>query len=187
MNVRTMTGKEAFICDGKVLSTTVKDFWAWNSSNLLSNTLRGALAEYIVATALDLDLTFCRDDWTDFDLLYGAKKIEVKSSAYLQAWEQQHLSEIRFSIAPSRSWTSAQCYNDVQSRHSDLYVFCLYKHKERKTANPLCLDQWDFFALPTKVINERLGNQKSLSFKALLALNPIPAKYTELKKTVDLL
>ena len=187
MNVRTMTGKETFICSGKALSITVEDFWAWNSSNLLSNTLRGALAEYIVATALNLDLTFCRNDWTDFDLTYGLKKIEVKSSAYLQAWDQQHLSEIRFSIAPSRSWTSAQHYNDIQSRHSDLYIFCLYKHKERASANPLCLDQWDFFVLPTEAINKQLGNQKSLSLKSLLALNPISTKYAELKKTVDTL
>lgn len=185
MDVHIMTGEETFSFFDKGQDYTIKDFWAWNSSNLLSNTLRGALAEFIVAKALSLPLLAARNDWMDYDLLYGKCRVEVKSSAYLQAWEQHKLSDIRFSIAPARSWTSSQCYDDIQMRHSDIYVFCLYGCKDKQIANPLYLDHWLFYVLNTETINRELNEQKSISLSSLLELNPTVASYIELKQAVD--
>jgi hypothetical protein len=36
------------------VGATVADFWGWSRSDLLDNTERGVLAEFIVATALDI-------------------------------------------------------------------------------------------------------------------------------------
>lgn len=184
MDVPIMSGDEHFTYGSSEIAETVKDFWAWNSSNLLSNTLRGALAEFIVAKALGISFSCARNDWTEYDLLYSRCRVEVKSSAYLQAWEQCKLSEIRFGIAPSRAWTSSQCYDDNKIRHSDVYVFCLYGCQERQAANPLCLDDWKFYVLPTKRL-DKLGPQKTISLKGLLDLSPICADYISLKEAVD--
>ena len=46
----------------------LQDYWRWSSSNLLDNTERGALAEFLVATSLGLDGQ-ARKAWGTFDLL----------------------------------------------------------------------------------------------------------------------
>ena len=48
-------GSKHFIENTGEIYKTVNDFWAWYASDLLSNILCGALAEFIVATALGID------------------------------------------------------------------------------------------------------------------------------------
>lgn len=190
-----LTGDEYFSFDGMPGKYTLNDFWAWNSSDLLNNTLRGAFAEFLVSAALNLDLTTCRTDWDSFDVLFPSDcgietekgrgfRIEVKSSAYLQAWSQPRLSRIQFSIRPARSWSSDSGYGDEVIRHSDLYVFCLFACKDKESAYPLQLEQWEFYTVPTAVINENLGSQSSLSFPSLLELNPLRSSYEELADAI---
>src|SRR3954451_18080617 len=49
---------------------SVGDFWAWAFSDLRQNSVRGHLAEYIVAMALGVRLEV-RSAWDDHDLLLG--------------------------------------------------------------------------------------------------------------------
>ena len=79
------TGEERFL-DGELeLDVCLKDFWSWNQSDLLSNTLRGKLAEFIVGTAVDA-VTNTRIEWDAYDLFTpDGIKIEVKSSSNLQS------------------------------------------------------------------------------------------------------
>ena len=52
------SGKECF--QGMSDGHTLQDFWAWAFSDLISNTERGKLAEYIVATAMGCeDVVLC--------------------------------------------------------------------------------------------------------------------------------
>lgn len=62
--MRKLSGNEQFIFGNMPIGKILTDFWAWNSSDLLNNTLRGALAEFIVASALELDTDVCRKDWS---------------------------------------------------------------------------------------------------------------------------
>lgn len=102
--MQTLTGNEHFTYEGMPVGILLNDFWAWNSSDLLNNTLRGALAEFIVASAVGIDTTKAREDWTAYDLLTeSGRKIEVKCSAYLQSWNTEKLSRVQFSIRPARS------------------------------------------------------------------------------------
>lgn len=195
-----LTGDEYFTFDAMPTGYMLRDFWAWNSSDLLNNTMRGALAEFIVASTLNsgqsdaesMNLNFSkpRTDWDAYDLLYPCTdwpegvKIEVKSAAYLQSWEQNHLSRIQFSIRPTRSWTSTEGYSDEIVRQSDLYVFCLFSCKDRNAAFPLNLDQWEFYVLRTSILDEQLGSQETLSFSTLLTLNPIKSDYDSLFQSV---
>ena len=96
------SGKECF--QGMDGEHTLQDFWAWAFSDLVSNTERGKLAEYIVATAMGCD-EGTSPTWGSFDLLSPEGiKIEVKASAYIQSWEQKSFSRIEFSIAESLYW-----------------------------------------------------------------------------------
>ena len=78
-----MTGKEPFFSNGNELSFNVLSYWRWSSSDLLTNRQRGIVAEYIVASALNLTSS-TRQEWDAYDLITeNGTKIEVKSSAYV--------------------------------------------------------------------------------------------------------
>ncbi len=180
------SGHESFLSEGKVLPINLLSFWQWSHSDLLSNTLRGHLAEFIVFTALSLENTL-RVEWASYDLLtQKSLKIEVKSSAYLQSWAQEKDSTIRFGISETLGWdASANTYAPTISRQADLYIFCLYTHKDKITANPLNLDQWIFYLLPTTILNQHLPKQKTISLSGLLKLKPIECAYSQLKVRIE--
>ena len=51
---RRYTGKEKIVsCSGEKIAT-LNDFWSWAYSDVLGNTERGILAEYLVSKALDM-------------------------------------------------------------------------------------------------------------------------------------
>ncbi|BDP40901.1 hypothetical protein DAETH_08700 [Deinococcus aetherius] len=112
------------------------EFWQWAYSDFLSNALRGVLAEYIVARALGCTQR-PRVEWDAYDLRTDAGlKIEVKSAAYLQSWQQKRLSPIRFDIGLKRGWDAETNVNALQaSRSADVYVFCVFKTQERAGTN----------------------------------------------------
>src|SRR4051812_27280372 len=108
LRIEKRTGDEPFSLNGQPLGITLREFWQWSSSDLVDNTLRGILAEYIVASALDLTHK-PRVGWDAYDLETPAGvKIEVKSAAYLQSWFQKTYSNICFNIRPTRRYFSTQ-------------------------------------------------------------------------------
>ena len=145
-------------------------------SDLLSNALRGRFAEYIIGLAVDASSVVARDgtreEWDTFDLETESKiKIEVKSAAYLQTWRQKTLSSIRFGIAPTAGWDYVKDERlSERSRWADVYVFCLLNHKDKGTVNPLDMEQWTFYVLATSVLNERVGEQKTIGLRSLKQL-----------------
>ncbi len=180
------TGNEPLHFSGKATEKTIGRFWAWSSSDLLSNTLRGGFGEFVVASALEIDLQQTRTDWLAYDLQYGVHRIEVKSAAYLQAWENKAPSKISFGIGPSREWSAeTNLFADEAKRHADVYVFCLLNCLDRTKVDPLDMNQWEFYVLHTNVLNERCPNQKTISLSSLKKLAPIETNYDVLKKTVD--
>ena len=66
--MKALSGNENFWYDGMPLPHLVGDFWAWSSSDLLKGTLRGALAEFIVATAIGEDTSEAHEDRKAWDL-----------------------------------------------------------------------------------------------------------------------
>src|SRR5690606_33133494 len=135
--------------DGTSLGLSLLDFWRWSYSDILSNTMRGVLAEFIVATALGIDIKTARKEWEAFDLLTENNlKVEVKSCAYLQTWKQNDYSKIGFSCGTSKSWDyNTDKRSNEAKRHADVYVFCLLKHKIKSSINPLDLNQWEFYVV----------------------------------------
>ena len=179
------TGKELlFNLKGQTIST-VLDFWKWAYSDLFDNTQRGILAEYIVACALDLQNTK-RTNWDKYDLITKTGiTLEIKTSAYLQTWGQKKLSKLVFGIQPTYGWNKeTNEYDTIKSRQADIYIFCIFKHKDPLTANPLNLNQWAFYILNTKILNQKVGNQKSITINSLKALGAKYCCFEDLKFTV---
>lgn len=166
------TGNECLTYDDKPLKFSLLDFWRWSVSDILSNATRGCLAEFIVATATNIDTTQCRDEWSAFDLeTPDGIKLEIKSAAYLQSWFQRTLSRISFSTKAALYWDSlTNKQSETAKRHADVYVFCLLHHNNKQTVDPLNLNQWEFYVLATKQLNDYTRSQHSITLKSLKAL-----------------
>ncbi|MCB1024606.1 MAG: hypothetical protein KDB79_09460 [Acidobacteria bacterium] len=186
IQVERKSGKERFIVNNIELQFDLNSFWQWSSSDLVSNALRGVLAEYIVAIAIDADLTV-RTEWDSYDLLSPkGLKIEVKSASYIQTWRQERYSSISFGIQPTSKWNpeTNRVENEIK-RQADVYVFCLLTHKEKESIDPMNLDQWEFYILESKILNEKLCNQKTLSLGTLLRLKPIAVNFSQIRDAID--
>lgn len=163
------TGNEEFHHDGDTMGFDLKGFWQWSASDLVSNTLRGVLAEYIVAKSLNIADYEVRTEWAAFDLITpDGIKIEVKSASYLQSWHQRKLSEIAFRIPRTQYWdANINQYEKDQRRHADVYVFSLLAHKDKATIDPLNMNQWQFYVLSTRILDDLGKIQKTLSLQSL--------------------
>jgi len=58
-------------------------------------------------------------------------------------------------------------------------------HKDKKSVDPLNLSQWDFYILETKVLNNKVKTQKTITLSSLLKLNPTKIKYDNLKQEIE--
>ena len=179
------TGNENLIVNNNKLKFSLLDFWQWSVSDILSNATRGKFAEFIVATATNIDIKQIRDEWSAYDLeTPDGIKIEVKSAAYLQSWEQKQLSKITFSTKASMSWDyEIEKRSTIVSRRADVYVFCLLYHIDKKTVNPLNLDQWEFYVLATTELNNYTRSQHSITLNSLKRLTNT-VKYNEIYEEV---
>ncbi len=178
---KKMNGTESLVtADGKKICSLM-DFWRWAYSDLIGNAERGALAEFIVACALGIQ-DYERISWDKYDLLTKeGVAVEVKTSGYIQTWKQEHLSKLIFGISPTYGWDSkVNKYEEVKKRQSDVYVFCVHKHTEQETVNPLLISQWDFYLMQTKLIDEKFGEQKSVTLSSLVKAGAIKCEYEEL-------
>ncbi|OFX32494.1 MAG: hypothetical protein A2W90_04080 [Bacteroidetes bacterium GWF2_42_66] len=162
------SGKEFLTDNGLNIQYQLLDFWRWSVSDILSNATRGRFAEFIVGTAIDFNPEDIRDEWNAYDLLMDGKiKIEVKSAAYIQCWNQKQYSPISFSIKSAKYWDPVTNIEDESKRHADLYVFCHLKHKDQNTIDPLKMEQWDFYVLPTFRLDNYKRSQSSITLKSL--------------------
>ena len=182
------TGDEPLHADGVALDVNVRDFWRWSASDLLSNATRGRFAEFIVAGALGIPFDEVRDEWGAFDLVSPEGiKIEVKSAAYIQSWHQAKPSIISFRVPKTRAWNPDTNKQEMESRRqADVYVFALLAHSDQETIDPLNVNQWHFYVLPTAELDSRTRSQHSISLKSLAALSGGEVTYNELKEKVKL-
>jgi hypothetical protein len=175
------SGDERFSLSGETLDLRLSAFWQWSSSDLVSNAMRGVLAEFLVASALGL-ADGVRNQWDAFDLrLADGTRLEVKSAAHLQSWAHAKLSNIAFTIRPTLAWSAET--NRLSSelrRQADIYVFCLLDHRDKATLDPMRLEQWKFYLLRSAVLNERHPSQKTITLSGLLKLSPLEATFENL-------
>ena len=187
--VNKLTGSELFKnVGGKKFS--VLDFWRYGFSNLNSNVLRGALAEFLVENALrDKDAIVIRNPWGDCDVvLDDGTKIEVKCCSYLQDWDQNDFSRIVFSGLKAKDiyWSSAvgEFPKGAPDYKSDVYVLALFKHQDPVTLDILDLDQWCFYVIAKDKLKEITKSGGSVAIKKLEKNDIVPVSFGELEKTI---
>lgn len=195
------TGSECLVNANNVPISTLQDFWSWAYSDLISNTERGVFAEYLVACALGINHK-TRISWDPFDLFCpedsivdGRKdhsetiqkgiRIEIKAAGYIQTWDQKKLSAINFSIRKAKKLdVKSGMYDGEAKRWSDVYVFCLHKHTNQATINPLDITQWDFYVISARALDKKVGDQKTISLKGLKAIDIKTCEYEQLKEKI---
>ena len=179
------SGNENLTYNGQKTDYNLLDFWRWSVSDIMSNATRGRFAEFIVGTSVGLNPEHIRDEWDAYDLkTEEGIKIEVKSAAYIQCWNQKCFSPISFSIKRSVYWDPETNIESVEpKRHADLYVFCLLKHKDQSTVDPLKMEQWHFYVLPTYQLDNYKRSQSSITLNSLKKLTN-PVYYGELRNRI---
>lgn len=173
-----LTGMEDFIRKGKPLGFTLLDFWQFQFSNIWD--LQEHIAEFLVAKALGIKRPYNRSGWTPFDILYRNTRIEVKETGYFYSWQKKG------KISQRRSFGINQTYNgkQIKERQNDIYVFCLNTGETAKDSNPLELEHWEFYVIPTKIINEKCRANKTISLGRVRQLSPC-ILYKDLKNEID--
>ena len=175
ISTKKLDGAETFKnAEGSPLvSADILDYWSWAYSDIVGNTNRGALAEYIVARAIGSEPAV-RNDWASYDLeTPSGIKVEVKSSAYLQSWNQNTVSAPSFSIRKAKEWSpETNEFGEERLRHSDVYVFCRLVYKgDKRMLNPLDLSQWEFYVVKTSEIDRIFGDRSSISINRVKDLS----------------
>ena len=178
-----LIGNEAFTYHGEETDMTILEYWRWLYSELFD--LQSSIAEYIVAKALGLKKAYNVGDWTLFDIEYRSTRIEVKETSYVHAWQtdEEPKSKTR-AFGINKAHDTYQDSTSELHRQNDIYVFCLNTGETRKTANPLQLEHWEFYIVPTSLINEKCGDANSISLSRLRKMTPV-VPYPEIKANID--
>ena len=191
------TGKELFTMGGQPIDLlSMLDFWQFQFSNIFD--LQEHIAEFLVAKALRIKKPYNRDGWTQWDINYKKTRIEVKETGYYYSWQKNKKK------SDVRTWDIHKTYtldekkerikigedskgNAIykQERQSDIYVFCLNTGKQKKSSNPLQLEHWEFYIIPTSTINEVCGDNKSISLSKVKKLAKQSTPFGELKSKID--
>ena len=167
-----LSGTEEFTLKGENAGFNVLDLWRFQFSNLPD--MEGRVGEFIVAMALKKEKPDNNNGWTYWDIDYREKRIEVKTTSYYKPYRgDDNYSKVRtFGIqkAYPNEDGSAQIYSNVKKtkekvRNNDIYVFVLNNGKTREEANPLQLEHWEFYVIPTQVINDECGDHQTISLK----------------------
>ena len=135
---------------------------------LVTNVLRGHVAEAIIALALEPEWNWCSADYAgwDFERADGLR-LEVKQSAAMQSWSTGKPSKAIFDIAARTGyWESGTEWIAKEGRPAHLYVFAHHgvygDHADHR--DPA---QWEFYVVPTSALPD--VKQISLSRIKLIA------------------
>ena len=187
--VKKLTGQELFKNTKNKFS--ILEFWQYGFSNLNSNVLRGALAEFLVENAIkDKQDISIRNPWGDYDVeTKQGKTIEVKCSSYIQDWNQDKLSNIIFSGLKARTlyWSSAvdkKLPDNKKEYKADIYILALLKHQDPNTLDILDLDQWCFYVLSKNKLKEVSNDKSSIPLARLNKYNIKPIYFDNIAKTI---
>lgn len=170
---------------GESVGFTVGEFWSWAYSDLMDNGSRGILAEFLVAQALSLNLN-TKSFWDSYDLqMPSGTRIEVKASGYLQAWAQRELSRISFGGLRARFWNpETGVYSDQKTFNADIYVMCKQCAVTHDEYDPLSIDQWQFYVVPSKYLIDK--NQDSIGEGTLISDGHKSVQFDQLYEQIRL-
>ena len=180
-----MTGEEKFQQNGKEIDMSMLDLWQFKYSNIFN--MQEVIAEYLVAKALEKEKADNDTYWTLWDIDYREKRIEVKETSYYHSYNKPgKISKQRvFGINKANSSYEYEIEENRYERQNDIYVFCLNIGETAETSNPLNLDNWEFYIVPTDTINNNCGDNKTISLGRIQSLGFKAMRFDQIKKCVD--
>lgn len=163
-----------FFVNGRTIDNlTLADCWTWAYSDLTDSMSRSVLAEFIIATALDVaGKAFRKPPQIRRPYNFLSKhgyRIAVDSASYTQSCDAEHPEQITF-----RNISAPLC---------DVCIFCVHKALSDKTS-PLDLDTWDFYVLHSSVLSENRPELKTITLPSLLQLEPLWCDYHGIEEAV---
>ena len=189
---RSYEADDQFVFQGKP-EFSVQDYWRFIYGQLGGQSPQ--IAEFLIARALGVEKAENVDYWSAYDMSYRGRRIEVKETEYIHPWNRKRVSQVRtFSIAPSNNeyWGSdMKLYPEKKlARQSDVYVFCLNTNQDLQNRDPLNLEHWEFYIVPTFMIDQyaerrKNPNQKTISLSAVKNLAGRGVSFPEIKSEVD--
>lgn len=179
-----MNEKDMFILDNKELDFGILDFWKSKYSNIFN--MQEVIAEFIVERALEIRKAQNTDYWTLYDILYRNCRIEIKETGYYHSWNEEGKVSMQrmFGITKANSNYESSEEENKYERQNDIYVFCLNTGTTKATSNPINLNNWEFYIVPTSEINEKCGNNKKISLERVRKMTQ-KKSFGELKNTID--
>jgi hypothetical protein len=66
-----------------------------------------------------------------------------------------------------------------------VYVFALLAARNKATVDPLDLTQWEFYVLPTKVLEAQCPSQKTIRLASLLRMDALKVCYRGLRDAIE--
>ena len=179
-----MNKDSKFIFNSKEMTFGILELWQQKYSNVYN--MQEVIAEFLVEKALGMDKSFNSDYWTLYDILYRNCRIEVKETGYYHPWnENGKISSQRiFGITMANSNYEEKDAENKFERQNDIYVFCLNTGTTKETSNPMNINNWIFYIVPTSIINEQCGNNKTISLNRVKEFAK-EVQYDKIKETID--
>lgn len=179
-----MNENEKFTIHNNELDFGILDFWKSKYSNIYN--IQEVIAEFIVEKALGIDKAQNTDYWTLYDILYRDYRIEIKETSYYHPWnEDGKVSKQRmFGITKANSNYESNETENKFERQNDIYVFCLNTGTTKETSNPMNLDNWEFYIIPTFKINKQCGDNKKISLGRVRKIAE-KKSFEEIKSCID--
>ena len=180
-----LTGHEQFTLDGKLIGFSVLDFWAFQHSNIWD--VQEEIAEFIVAKALGQDKPYNKNGWTLWDMNYRGKRIEVKETGYYHSWRTDGKVSKQRTFGITKAYSIYKNPRSEFKRQNDIYVFCLITGETKEASNPLALENWRFWVVPTSTINRLCGDNKTITLGRVKRIAGLKEGlgYGELREAVD--
>ena len=177
-----MTGNEKFTSNGHELDFSMLDYWRYKYSQIYD--LQDTIAEFIVEKALGLEKSYNTDYWTLFDVEYRNTRIEIKETSYYHAFNTDGNISKQRAFGITKAYSEYKNPDSVFERQNDIYVFCLNIGNDKESSNPLKMENWEFYIVPTSIINEKCKDNKTISLGVVRELSRKFA-YEEIKEEID--
>ena len=165
-----LNGGETFWQSGKETDLTVLEFWRWYYSDLLDNKAR--VAEYLVSKALGFTEASDSGFWAPHSIVYIGKRIEIRTAAYMKSTADDEPSDKHIR------------HIDIRAKDCQAYLFCLLPGKTKETADPLILDNWEFYVIPTWYLELECGNNTTITMSKVRRLVK-QSTYEGLKRNIE--
>ena len=184
-NISLLSGHENFTDNGSPIGLSISDFWRFQYSNIWD--MQEYIAEFLVAKALGLVVPQNCNGWTLWDILYNGVKIEIKSTAYYHSWRSDGKVSNRRSFGITKAYSKYKDSTSEYKRQNDIYIFCLNMGNTKEESNPLHLENWQFYIVPTKIIDEKCKDNKTRSLGQVRKLtnSTTGVTYTNLRREID--